>query len=186
MLALIGRYSCITGALLVSNLAHASCELLEYEKYLNSRSVVMMESALALAADDREAFKALRPFVKYQVRRNKLSSYIARELSSRGPALLDFSGNVGGLLPDYQLTLDTAPEPEDRLGRALRDDPHFIAEREALAPLESRYLFNEGMSDMERSRFWRARKLLGDYMARHQQFPTLETTHARRLPDLCS
>ncbi|WP_091515816.1 hypothetical protein [Microbulbifer yueqingensis] len=169
-----------------SNFLHASCELLEYEKYLNTQSVVMMESALALAEDDKESFLTVRPFVKYQVRRNKLSAYVARELSTLDPALLNLDGNVAKLLPSFQLKVDAEGQLEDKVDNAMADNAYYIAERRALAPAEGRYLFNRGMSDMERSRFWTARKLLNDYMTDHHMFPSLKSTSSTAFASICN
>lgn len=118
------------------------------------------------------------------MRRNRLSAYVARELSTLDPSLLDLDGNVAKLPPGFQLWVDTGRELKDRINSVMQGNDHYTTERSALAPAERRYLFNAGMSDMERSRFWTARKQLNDYMTKHHLFPALKDTSGPSLASI--
>lgn len=125
-----------------SKAAYSSCELDEYKRYLNLQSLIMLESSIELFNEDKMKFKAIKPFVKFQVRHNNLKIYVAQKINSIDPSILNKKGPTARLLPSFPLKITTDGSVENKIDIALINDSFYQSEKKVMAPLEMAISFS--------------------------------------------
>ncbi|WP_444931885.1 hypothetical protein ACJJIF_09005 [Microbulbifer sp. SSSA002] len=170
---------------LLSSGAQASCYLEEYERFINTQSLVMLEALVKLFEADKEKFNEVKPFVKLEVRSNKLKVYIAKKLSEEKSSILNLEGPIANYVPSVSVQIMPDGSIRDKVDLAMSDDVFYRAEKAAMAPMQSLYLYYEGMSKAEKQRFSRARNSLGGHMQKIEQFSYMKRAFTMRLENVC-
>ncbi|WP_444916413.1 hypothetical protein ACJJIQ_02455 [Microbulbifer sp. ANSA003] len=170
---------------LLSSGVQASCHLEEYERFINTQSLVMLEASVKLFEEDKEKFKIIKPFVKLEVRNNKLKVYVAKKLSEKESTVLNFEGPIANYVPSVSVQIMPDGSIRDKVDLAMSDDVFYRTEKTAMAPLQSLYMFNEGMNAAEKRKFTRARNSLSKHMETIEQFSYMKRAFTMRLENVC-
>ncbi|MFA0814059.1 hypothetical protein [Microbulbifer epialgicus] len=169
----------------LSQCVQASCHLEEYERFLNTQSLVMLEASVKLFEEDNSKFKTIKPFVKLEVRNNKLKVYIAKKLSKLNPEVLNLTGPIANLVPSVSVQIMPDGSIRDKVDLAMTEDPFYRQEKAAMKPFEKLYLYHEGMTEAEKKRFLSARNSLSKLMETNEQFEFMKRAFTTSLESVC-
>ncbi|WP_299586275.1 hypothetical protein [uncultured Microbulbifer sp.] len=172
-------------AFLFCQCVQASCQLEEYERFLNTQSLVMLEASVQLFEEDRGKFKTIKPFVKLEVRNNKLKVYIAKKLNELNPEVLNIKGPIANFVPSVSVQIMQDGSIRDKVDLAMSDDPFYRSEKNAMKPVERLYLYHEGMTEEEKKRFLSARNSLSKHMESNEQFAFMKRAFTTSLEKVC-
>ncbi|WP_143731103.1 hypothetical protein [Microbulbifer sp. GL-2] len=172
-------------AFIFSHCVQASCQLEEYERFLNTQSLVMLEASVKLFEDDKDKFKTIKPFVKMEVRNNKLKVYIARKLSELNPEVLNLTGPIANLVPSVSVQIMPDGSIRDKVDLAMSADSFYRQEKAAMKPVEQLYLYHEGMTEKDKKRFLIARNSLSKHMETNEQFVFMKRAFTTSLESVC-
>ncbi|WP_226645921.1 hypothetical protein [Microbulbifer variabilis] len=172
-------------AFFFSQYAQASCQLEEYERFLNTQSLVMLEASVQLFEEDKDKFKTIKPFVKLEVRNNKLKVYIAKKLSELNPEILNLNGPIANYVPSVSVQIMPDGSIRDKVDLAMSEDEFYRSEKSAMKPVEKLYLYHEGMTESEKKRFLSARNSLSEHMEANEQFEFMKRAFTTSLASVC-
>ncbi|BBM02425.1 hypothetical protein [Microbulbifer sp. GL-2] len=173
-------------SLMYCSLANASCEIEQYKKYLNSQSVSMLEATKTIFEEDKVAFKIIKPFVKFQVRYNKLDIYVAEKLNIIDPSLLNTGSTISKLVPRFSLKVTSSGSLENRVDLAMANDSFYTSEKAAMSADEDYYLFLKGMSSEEKKQFFAAREVLNSFVSKSSYFPNVQSAFSKQFSEVCN
>ncbi|MCO1336566.1 hypothetical protein MO867_19730 [Microbulbifer sp. OS29] len=163
----------------------ADCYLEEYERFINTQSLVMLEASVKLFEEDKEKFKIIKPFVKLEVRNNKLKVYVAKKLNETDSAILNLEGPIANYVPNVSVQIMPDGSIRDKVDLAMSGDIFYRTEKSVMAPIQSLYLFHEGMDDREKTDFLQARNSLSKHMETIEQFSYMKRAFTMRLENVC-
>jgi hypothetical protein len=172
-------------AFFFSQYVQASCQLEEYERFLNTQSLVMLEASVQLFEEDKDKFKIIKPFVKLEVRNNKLKVYIAKKLSELNPEVLNLKGPIANYVPSVSVQIMPDGSIRDKVDLAMSKDKFYRSEKSAMKPIEKLYLYHDGMTELEKKRFLSARNSLSAHMETNEQFEFMKRAFTTSLASVC-